>query len=163
MIIVGIFGDLMISAVSEPRTAVNSSLTILMICWAGLRVSITSCPMARSRTFLIKSLTTGRATSASKRARRISLVASWISLSVIFPFLRRFLKTFCKRSVKFSNAIFIPLILYYQYLLKSQLALGERYPLDNAPKSDQKSDCGQCNQSTYEASFHNLPVSFLYA
>ena len=28
----------MISAVSEPRTAVNSSLTILMICWAGLMV-----------------------------------------------------------------------------------------------------------------------------
>ena len=105
MIMVGIFGDLIISAVSEPRTAVNSSLTILMICWAGLRVSITSCPIARSRTFLIKSLTTGRATSASKRAKRISLVASWISLSVIFPFLRRFLKTFCKRSVKFSNAI----------------------------------------------------------
>ena len=105
MIMVGIFGDLIMSAVSEPKIAVNSSSTIFTICWAGFKVSMTSCPTARSRTRLMKSFTTGRATSASKRARRISLVASWTSASEIFPFLRRFLKTFCKRSVKLSNAI----------------------------------------------------------
>ncbi|CIV80384.1 Uncharacterised protein [Streptococcus pneumoniae] len=163
MMMVGILGDLIISAVSEPKTAVSSSSTILIICCAGLSVSMTSCPTARSRTFLIKSFTTGKATSASSKAKRISLVASWTSDSEIFPFLRRFLKTFCKRSVKLSNAIFLPLILYYQCLLKFLSAPAESYPWDSAPKSDQKSDCGQYSPSTCAISSHNLPESFLFA
>ena len=41
-----------------PIRAVSSSLTILTTCWAGVRLSITSCPMARSVTPAINSLAT---------------------------------------------------------------------------------------------------------
>ena len=44
--------------VSEPIRAMSSSLTILMTCWAGVRESSTSLPMARSVTLATKSLTT---------------------------------------------------------------------------------------------------------
>ena len=43
---------------SLPMRVVSSSLTILTIIWAGVRLSITSAPMARSVTALTKSLTT---------------------------------------------------------------------------------------------------------
>ena len=108
---VGILDDFSISAVSEPRTAVSSSLTILMICWEGSKVSITSCPTARLRTRLINSLTTGKATSASNKARRISLVTSCTSFSESLRLPRKFLKTPCKRSVKLSKAIIFLLLL----------------------------------------------------
>jgi signal recognition particle subunit SRP54 len=41
-----------------PMRATSSSLTILTTCWAGVRLSMTSCPMARSDTFAQKSLAT---------------------------------------------------------------------------------------------------------
>ena len=106
IMIVGIFGDFSISDVSDPRISVNSSLTILIICCEASRVSMISWPTARSRTRLINVLTTGRATSASRSAKRISLVTSWTSFSESFPLRLKFLKTPCKRSVKLSKAIY---------------------------------------------------------
>ena len=105
MIMVGILGDFSISAVSDPKISVNSSLTILTICWVGSRVSMISCPIARSLTRLMKVLTTGRATSASNKARRISLVTSCTSFSESLRLPRMFLNTPCRRSVKLSKAI----------------------------------------------------------
>jgi hypothetical protein len=45
-------------ALVAPMRAVISSLTILMICWPGVRLSRTSAPTARSVTFFTKSFTT---------------------------------------------------------------------------------------------------------
>ena len=45
-------------AVPPPIRFVSSSLTILMTCWAGVRLSSTSVPMARSVTVATNSLTT---------------------------------------------------------------------------------------------------------
>ena len=45
-------------ASSPPIRATSSSLTILTTCWAGVRLSMTSWPMARSETFAQKSFAT---------------------------------------------------------------------------------------------------------
>ena len=45
-----------IRAFFPPIRAVSSSLTILMTCWAGVRLSSTSCPTARSDDGLYKVL-----------------------------------------------------------------------------------------------------------
>ena len=47
-----------ILAVPPPMSFVSSSLTILMTCWAGVRLSSTSEPTARSVTEATNSLTT---------------------------------------------------------------------------------------------------------
>ena len=107
MMMVGILGDLPSATSPPPKIAVNSSSTILITCWAGCKASDTSTPMARARMFLMNFLTTGKATSASNKATRISLVISKTSFSVIFFLPRKFLKTPCKRWVKFSNAIIV--------------------------------------------------------
>jgi hypothetical protein len=43
---------------AEPMSAVSSSFTILMNCWAGVRLSSTSAPKARALTLSTNSLTT---------------------------------------------------------------------------------------------------------
>ena len=58
-----------------PMSAVSSSCTIFTTCWPGVRLCITSAPIARSRTLATKSRTTPKFTSASSRARRISRIA----------------------------------------------------------------------------------------
>ena len=55
---VGTLGDQVSRAFSVPIRAVISSLTILMTCWAGERLSSTCWPTQRSVTRLQKSLTT---------------------------------------------------------------------------------------------------------
>ena len=47
-----------LGASSPPIRATSSSLTILTTCWAGVRLSMTSWPMARSETLAQKSLAT---------------------------------------------------------------------------------------------------------
>ena len=89
--------------VSPPRIATSSSLTILMTCWAGFSAWLTSAPRARSLTAATKSLTTGRATSASSRARRISRAVASMSASESFPLPRRFLKVSERRSESVAN------------------------------------------------------------
>ena len=58
------------TAPAPPRAAIIASLTILMTCWPGVTLSITSAVAARSRTLAMKSFTTGKATSESSSARR---------------------------------------------------------------------------------------------
>ena len=53
---------------------------------------MTSAPTARSETILMKSLTTLKLTSASKRASLISRMPALTSASVRVPLLRNFLK-----------------------------------------------------------------------
>ena len=105
IITVGIFGDLINSAVSEPNIFVNSSSTIFTTCCAGDKLSKTSAPTARSRTFLVNSFTTCKFTSASNKARRISRIISFTSASVTFPLRRNLLIASCNLFVKLSNAI----------------------------------------------------------
>ena len=118
MITVGIFGDLFNSAVSEPSVIVNSSSTIFTICCAGDKLSSTSTPTARSRTRLVKSLTTCKLTSASSKARRISRIISFTSASDTFPFFLIFPIACWRRSVKLSNAIFSSFLLFILRLLE---------------------------------------------
>ena len=58
MMTVGGWEAKLIFSLPPPMRAVSSSLTILMICWAGVRLSSTSAPTARSVTLATKSLTT---------------------------------------------------------------------------------------------------------
>ena len=87
----------------SPRVVINSSLTILITCWAGVRLFITSAPTHRSRTRLMKSLTTLKLTSASSRASRTSRRAASTSASVSRPRLDSWLNTPCSLSDRFSN------------------------------------------------------------
>src|SRR5699024_2120346 len=90
---------------SPPIKFVNSSLTTLITCCPGVKLSITSCPTARSLIRLIKSLTTLKLTSASSKARRTSRVISLTSCSATFPLPVIFLIVLCKRSANPSNAM----------------------------------------------------------
>ena len=86
---VGGFGEMVSLVLSPPMRAVSSSLTIFTIICAGVRLSSTSAPTARSVTVAVNCLTTLKFTSASRRARRISRMAALMSSSVRRPFDRR--------------------------------------------------------------------------
>ncbi|VXC25736.1 exported hypothetical protein [Microbacterium sp. 8M] len=83
---------------SPPRIPMSSSLTICTTCCAGFSALLTSSPRARSRTFAVKSLTTGSATSASSSARRISRTVPSTSDADSLPFVRRLRKVSVSRS-----------------------------------------------------------------
>ncbi len=89
--------------VSPPRIATSSSLTILTTCCAGFSASLTSAPIARSRTLWVNSLTTGSATSASSSASRMSRTVLLTSDSDRRPLVRRFLKVAVRRSDRLVN------------------------------------------------------------
>ncbi len=89
--------------VSPPRMATSSSLTILTTCWAGFSAWLTSAPRARSLTAATNCLTTGRATSASSSAIRISRAVASMSASESRPLPRRFLKVSARRSESVAN------------------------------------------------------------
>lgn len=91
--------------VSPPRIVTSSSFTIFRTCWAGLRALETSLPSALSFTFLMNVRTTGRATSASRSAIRISRAVASMSASESRPFPRRFLKVALRRSERVSNTV----------------------------------------------------------
>ena len=105
MITVGMCGALLRGTASSPISFVNSSLTILTICWAGFNPFSTSAPAAFSRTVFTKSFTTLKLTSASKRASRISRIVSRRSASVTLGLRRNFSIAFCRRSVNPSEKI----------------------------------------------------------
>ncbi len=81
----------------------SSSWTILMTCWAGFSASDTSADEARSLTRAVNSLTTGRATSASSSAMRISRRVASMSASDSLPRPRSEEKTWVSRSERVSN------------------------------------------------------------
>ena len=91
----------------EPRTSINTSLTILITCWPGVTDLNTSSPTALTLTLSINSFTTDKATSASNKADLTSLKASSTSFSDKAPRFVKPLKTLPSLSVKFSN-IFKP-------------------------------------------------------
>ena len=76
-----------------PSAATSTSLTIFTTIWPGETERRTSAPTAFSRTSAMKSFTTGSATSASSKARRISRIASFTSVSLKAPRRRSFSKT----------------------------------------------------------------------
>ena len=86
-----------------PSTSTNWSCTICTTCWAGFSACDTSIPRARSRTAAVKSRTTGRATSASSRARRISRTVASMSASDSRPLPRSDLKVAASRSESEAN------------------------------------------------------------
>src|SRR5690606_11618856 len=90
-------------ATSPPSVFTNSSWTILMTCWPGVRLLETSAPSARSLTRARKDLTTATFTSASSRARRTSRRAASTSASDSRPLPRRAEKLPSKRCVSESN------------------------------------------------------------
>ena len=105
MTMVGGLGAMVKRVVWPPSRATSSSLTILMTCWVGDRLSRISASVAFSVTVLMKSLATLKLTSASSSAMRISRMASLISDSVSRPLLRRCLKADEIFSVRPSNAM----------------------------------------------------------
>ena len=58
MTTLGDLEDMFIFELSPPMREQSSSLTIFMTIWAGVRLSSTSAPQARSLTLLTKSRTT---------------------------------------------------------------------------------------------------------
>ena len=88
-----------------PIRSVSSSLTILMTCWAGVKLSKTSLPTHFSLTFLTKVFTTLKLTSASNNASFTSLMASLISFSPNLPLPLSFLNVSCNLSAKPSKAM----------------------------------------------------------
>ncbi len=91
------------SGSSPPSMSTRPSWTILTTCSDGLTARITVSPAASSRALAMKSLTTGRATSASSRARRTSRRASSTSLSDRTPRPVSRSKTLESRSPRESN------------------------------------------------------------
>src|SRR5674476_1403745 len=86
-----------------PMSATSSSLTIFTTCCAGVRLSMTSAPSARSLTWATNSRTTLKLTSASSSARRISRIAASMSSALSLPCPLRPCMTPCRRSVSASN------------------------------------------------------------
>src|SRR5690606_29395172 len=78
---------------------------ILRTCCAGFSALETSAPKALSLTFLMNDRTTGRATSASRSAIRISRAVASMSASDNLPLPRRFLKVALRRSERVSNTV----------------------------------------------------------
>src|SRR5205823_9316739 len=100
---VGGFDAYVMRRFSPPRVLTSSSWTILMTCWAGLRLLERSSPMACSLMRATTPLTTRKLTSASSRAKRISRRTSSTSFSPSRPRLRSRLKMVSKRSESASN------------------------------------------------------------
>ncbi len=86
-----------------PMSATSSSFTIFTTCCAGVRLSMTSEPSARSLTCATNSRTTLKFTSASSSARRISRMAASMSSEVSLPWPLRLCMTPWRRSVSASN------------------------------------------------------------
>src|SRR5882672_68411 len=91
------------AAFSPPMVAASSRCTTPTSAWPGERLPITCSPRAASRTRAMKSRTTGRATSASRSARRTSRSAPWIFASVRRASPRIVLAIRERRSVRFSS------------------------------------------------------------
>ena len=92
-------------ASSPPSMSTRPSWTILTTCSEGFTARSTASPVALSRALAMKSFTTGRATSASSRARRTSRRASSMSFSDSTPRPVSRSKTPVSRSPKASNII----------------------------------------------------------
>ncbi|MNY13892.1 hypothetical protein D3C86_1470470 [compost metagenome] len=88
-----------------PIRAVSSLFTISITTMPGVKDFSTSCPIACSLTFAIKSLTTLKLTSASSSANRTSRSASPTSSSDSLPLLLSLPNTFCNRFANPSNAM----------------------------------------------------------
>src|SRR3954451_11128399 len=88
---------------APPISSVSSSETILTTCWPGLSDSSTSCPVARSLTAAVNSLTTLKFTSASSRARRTWRIALETSSSLSLPRERTSPRAAWSRSESVSN------------------------------------------------------------
>ena len=86
-----------------PSSNASSSRTILITCWSGESCSSTSEPSAFSRICSSSSSVTPTLTSPSSSASRMPARASSTCSCVSFPCPRRFLKTRCSLSVRFSN------------------------------------------------------------
>ena len=86
-----------------PMSEVSSSWTILITCWPGVRLCMTSAPSARSFTAATNSRTTPKLTSASSSASRISRIARLMSSSVRRPWPRRPSSVAPRRSDRESN------------------------------------------------------------
>ena len=93
------------AAFSWPRVSTRTSWTILTTCWPGVTERVTFSPMARGRTFSMKSFTTGKATSASISAVRTSPRAASTSASLSAPRPRSLSKTPLRRDCKDSNKL----------------------------------------------------------
>ena len=89
--------------VSPPKMVMSCSCTILTICCPGLSAPETSADIARSRIAEMNCRTTGRATSASRRAIRISRSVSSMSASERRPLPRNPLKVAARRSDNDAN------------------------------------------------------------
>ncbi len=100
---VGGLGETSILALPEPMSAISSSFTILITCWAGFSDCSTCCPTAFSETSAINCLATFKLTSASKSAIRTSRIAVRISSSVSFPRLVSLLNMWFNRSESEEN------------------------------------------------------------
>ncbi|CAB4869242.1 unannotated protein [freshwater metagenome] len=81
----------------------SSSCTIFTICWAGLSAPEAAAASARSLTTAVNSRTTGKATSASSNAVRISLTVASTSASESRPLPRRPLMVAARRSERLAN------------------------------------------------------------
>jgi hypothetical protein len=90
---------------APPISSVNSRWTTPTRAWPGVREPITSWPSAFSLTLAMKSLTTGRATSASSSAMRTSRSMSPMLSSVRRAWPRRFLTTRPRRWVRLSSMV----------------------------------------------------------
>ena len=103
--VISLIGRSLSSVVSDPISAVISSLTILMTICPGLSPLRTSSPTALSCTEETNCLTTLKFTSASSKAILTSLSAAFTSSSERRPLPLKFLNTFCNLSVRLSKAI----------------------------------------------------------
>ena len=91
------------SSQRSPMSVVSSSRTMRMRAWPGVRLCNTSCPTARARMCSMKPRTTGRATSASRNARRSSRRVPWMFSSLRRPWPRRSRTMRARRPVRLSN------------------------------------------------------------
>src|SRR3984957_17535211 len=111
-----------------PSSRASSSRTILITCWSGESWSRTSEPSAFSRICARNSSITPTLTSPSSSASRIPASASSTCSCESFPWPRRFLKTRCSLSVRFSNICLYPdaglaPILYHYHILAGCLVM----------------------------------------
>ena len=95
------------SGSSPPITFVNSSWTMPTNAWPGVKLVWTSVPRAFSLILAMRSLTTGMATSASRRAIRISRSMSCMLDSVRRACPRMVLTTLVRRWVRESSITLI--------------------------------------------------------
>lgn len=115
-----------------PIRAVSSSFTILITCCAGVKLSITSLPIALSFTLLINCFTTLKFTSDSKSASLTSLIARSTSFSDNFPLPLNLFNAPWSFSDKFSNIILVTsyksfsiISLFFFWIISRILSEGE--------------------------------------